>query len=541
MLLKTKVWVITVLSFIAVFSIMLVGLFTLRWASSEDNSARVYQLLTSTYSTVTQIEKQVADGILTDEVGKQVATQILRQNIYHDSEYVYVADENLDFVAAPLDPQIHGTSFHDFKDSHGKSVGNILLDAVTKHPNGIAEYEWSKKKPDGTSEDILSIARTSERWKWIVGTGIGFQEVDKRFWSTAKWQVILGLIAVLILSGIIYFAVRKLLIDLGEEPTELSRVSNEVASGNFDCAVNKVVHASSVYGTVVHMRTALREIISALSNVTKELRRETNSAESRSEEMEQAFRAQYEETDMAATSMTELSASATTVAESAQLAADATTQADQDGQRVRKIVDGSTQAIEQLATEVEGAAGVISDLGKDVDNIVSVLDVIRGIAEQTNLLALNAAIEAARAGDQGRGFAVVADEVRNLAKLTQDSTSEIQEMIERLQSGSQKAVHTMENAKTSSLETVSGAREASKGLGQIASAIQTITEMNHQIATAAQEQTTVSDDISHRINAISRSSQEAAQLAKENHKGTDVIANLANELDAEIGKLHSRQ
>jgi methyl-accepting chemotaxis protein len=285
------------------------------------------------------------------------------------------------------------------------------------------------------------------------------------------------------------------------------------------------------------MQIALRDTVYAMSNVTDKLRHETDSAETRSDEIENTFKTQSEETDIVATSMTELSTSATTVVDSAKSAVTSAIQADEDGNTVRAIVDGSSHDIENLANEIEGAAGVISDLGQDVDNIVSVLDVIRGIAEQTNLLALNAAIEAARAGEQGRGFAVVADEVRNLAALTQDSTSEIQQMTERLQAGSRRAVDTMENAKTSSLKTVSGARQAVEGLGQIATAIQTITEMNHQIVSSAQKQTTISDDISNRINFIAKSSIQASSLAKKNHKGTDALVSLTTDLDELIRRL----
>ncbi len=546
MSLKIKVRVITALTLIALLAMMLVGLFTLRQASSLDNKARVYQLLASTYATVSELEKAVTNGVLSEKQAKSLATNILRNNIYHKSEYVYVADENMNFIAAPLDPQLHGTSFHEFKDGNGKSVGNIILNEVSKQPTGIVEYAWTKKKPDGSIEDVLSIVRISDKWKWAVGTGIGFHEVNARFWSTAQWQVVLCLVIAAILSIIVYRSVKQLLLDLGSEPSELLQLTREVASGNFDSPVldNIVldnIEPNSVYAAVVKMRQALKSILRSISGAARELRSEAQNSDQRAGLIDKAVHSQSQETDMVATSITQMLSSATTVAESASNAADATNQADQDGNKVQQIVANSASATETLAEQIDEASVVIEHLGKDVDTIVSVLDVIRGIAEQTNLLALNAAIEAARAGDQGRGFAVVADEVRNLAKRTQDSTAEIQGMIERLQNGSQKAISSMNTAKSSSLETVTGAREAANSLKQIAVSLKTITEMNHQIATAAHEQTVVSEDIAKRINLIADNSQQAAALASENRQASDLISALANDLEVQVNQLQLKK
>ena len=131
MSLRIKIWILTGLIFIGLLGIMLIGLFTLRYTSTQDNSARVEELLDSTYATVIQMEGLAASGKLSDEQAKEYATQILRNNFYSKSEYVYVADEKLNFVATPLDPQLHGTSFHEFKDGYGKSVGDILHHAHT--------------------------------------------------------------------------------------------------------------------------------------------------------------------------------------------------------------------------------------------------------------------------------------------------------------------------------------------------------------------------------------------------------------------------
>jgi methyl-accepting chemotaxis protein len=151
------------------------------------------------------------------------------------------------------------------------------------------------------------------------------------------------------------------------------------------------------------------------------------------------------------------------------------------------VVEHTIESINRLADDVNRSAEVIASLGTDADQIGTVINVISSIAEQTNLLALNAAIEAARAGEQGRGFSVVADEVRTLATRTQQSTDEIQRMIERLQSGARNAVTEMQSSQAQSQDTIERADEARNSLQQITHSVSTITEMNTQIASAAEE------------------------------------------------------
>jgi len=534
MKLSLKVGALVALILLSFVMLMVVGLTTLRIASSTDNKNRVEQLFKSTYNIVTEIESYVAAGKMDEAQAKQLATLLLRENKYHKSEYVYVADENLNFIATPLDPELHGTSFHEFKDGNGRSVGKILENAVKRNPSGIAEYEWTQKQKDGSIEDKLSIAQQTPIWGWYVGTGIGFAEVEARFWSSAKWQVMICLALTAVLGVLLFLSTRKLLDDLGGEPTRVLRLVQKIASGDLTGSTtteNCQARADSIFGSMIQLRESMHKIIGSIDQSVTRLRQETHDAKQRSEEIDQTFDSQRAEIDMVATAMTQMSSSSQTVADSANAAAQSTVEADKQGEKAHNIVDSAVTSIESLANQIDQASSVITELGDDVSNIVSVLDVIRGIAEQTNLLALNAAIEAARAGDQGRGFAVVADEVRNLAKRTQDSTAEIQNMIERLESGSNRGVETMETSKTSSIGTVSQTQEAAQALTQVAQALSAITDMNNHIATAADEQNTVGDDISRRINMIAESSHDAAELAHSGKAATETLTLLSDELE----------
>ena len=357
--------------------------------------------------------------------------------------------------------------------------------------------------------------------------------MEARFWSNAKWQIFICLALTAGFGALLYWSMKRLLNDLGGEPKEVLKLVQKVTSGDLTTNDNpNNAQPDSIYGSTLQLSNSLAKIIGRLEKSVCQLREETQGANHRTEEIDNTFEAQKIEIDMVATAMTQMSSSSQTVADSAGAAAKSTNEADQQGIKAHDIVDEAVIAIETLADQIDEASVVITDLGNDVSNIVSVLDVIRGIADQTNLLALNAAIEAARAGEQGRGFAVVAEEVRNLAKRTQDSTEEIQNMIVRLESGSHRGVETMEKSKNSSEGTVVQTKEAAEALNQVAQALSSITEMNNHIATAADEQNQVGDDISRRINMIAESSHDAAELAHSGKDATQVLITLTDELEA---------
>ena len=216
----------------------------------------------------------------------------------------------------------------------------------------------------------------------------------------------------------------------------------------------------------------------------------------------EGMQVQFREIDQVATASNEMSATAHEVANSASNAANAAKGADQSARDGMSIIERSTRDINQLADEVSKAVTEVEALAVNSEQIGSVLEVIRSIAEQTNLLALNAAIEAARAGESGRGFAVVADEVRNLAKRTQDSVEEIRIVIERIQTGTRGVVATMHSSQTQAHNNAGQIQQAVQALGKISDAVTVISDMNLQIASAAEEQSAVAEEVNRNVSAI---------------------------------------
>lgn len=536
MKLKTQAYLLSAIILIALLALTATGLWTLRVASNLDNKARVTELFKSAYSILTEVEKMAVEGKMPEDEAKALATRLLRNNIYKDNEYVYVADENMIFVAAPLDPQLHGTSFHDFRDGDGNSVGQLILDVLGRKTGQIVEYTWTQKLPDGTIEEKHSIAEKTPHWNWVVGTGIGFNEANARFWSTAQWQLALCLaIAGAILGGLI-ISIRKMLNLLGGEPNDVREAVQAVAQGDIQTSFEYTAPKDSIYGAVQEMSQSLAKMVTNLDESMHALRSELSAVESRSNSIADLTMSQQQSTAMIATAMTEMASSANHVASSASDTAQNTDEADKQSQHTQSLIHSTVDNIQGLATQLNTASKAVADLDQDVNSIVKVLDVIGDIAEQTNLLALNAAIEAARAGEQGRGFAVVADEVRNLAGRTQDSTKEIQQMISNLQEGSRNAIHTMEICAETSESTVTESINASEALQQIVTALESITAMSQQIATAAAEQTQVSDDIAHRINLIEESGSQLNTVVTESQSSTQTLASLADELEGWVNK-----
>ena len=237
---------------------------------------------------------------------------------------------------------------------------------------------------------------------------------------------------------------------------------------------------------------------------------------------------QFREIDQVATASQEMSATAHDVANNAAQAADAARGADAAAREGLTIIDRTTLSIEQLASELNSAMGEVEALASSSEQIGSVLEVIRAIAEQTNLLALNAAIEAARAGEAGRGFAVVADEVRNLAKRTQDSVEEIRQVIENLQSGTRDVVGSMHSSHKQAQGSVEMVEQAVTALRRIGDAVTVINDMNLQIASAAEEQSAVAEEVNRNVSSIRDVTEALAGQADESARVSQSLNSLAN-------------
>jgi len=279
----------------------------------------------------------------------------------------------------------------------------------------------------------------------------------------------------------------------------------------------------------------IRELIERVGQTVGEVERQASRVQTVSADSNQTVSEQRGQIEQVATAMNEMSATAQGVATSAEAAVGSAESVNQETVNGRGLVAAQVGGIERLAAEIEQSVIVINQLASDSKAISQVLDVIKGVAEQTNLLALNAAIEAARAGEQGRGFAVVADEVRNLAKRTQQSTEEIEQMIGRLQGGVGAAVKTMHSSHAMAEDTVGRSAQVQQALENILAAVGVIVDQNQQIAAAAEEQTAVAHDIDRNIVAINEAGQRTAEGAGYTEQASRELTELVGRLQQLIG------
>jgi methyl-accepting chemotaxis protein len=279
---------------------------------------------------------------------------------------------------------------------------------------------------------------------------------------------------------------------------------------------------------------SLRNLIESIVNRSAQLAAAAEQTSAVTAQSTTAIEEQRNQVEQAASATTEMSSTSQSVLSSANEALSEIKHADDEAERVKQISAVGRQTIEQLADEVEAASQVINQLQQDSASIGGILDVIRGIAEQTNLLALNAAIEAARAGEQGRGFAVVADEVRTLASRTQESTSEIQTMIEALQTGAGKAVIVMDAGKAKATECVSQNEKADQALETITHAVHEAFDRSSQIATAAEEQSVVAHEISENLESIVTIAEQTTAGSQQTAASSSEVARLAEELQQSV-------
>ncbi|MFT0866820.1 methyl-accepting chemotaxis protein [Pseudomonas sp. CAM1A] len=484
------------------------------------------------------VEPIMVDGQFQGMAGADLSVNFIQDllnaadhQLYDGAGELALVSSNGRLVAYTRDPAKFGEKASDVLDSD--EAGTLSnLSGETLH------YEVDAGKDRIELYLPFKVANTDARWTLLLELPLSavMAEVNqlqqdlgeqRRTDITGMTLVGLGIAALGLL------VIWLLALGIARPLKQMVAMLDDIAQGEGDLTRRLHSDRADELGAIAKgFNTFLAKLQAMISQVVGSVQKVSDSSEHTADiaiRTNQGVHKQMAEIDQVATAVHEMTATAQDVARNATQAAQAASAADRAANQGLEIVRDTSSAISALASEIGRAVTVVQDLARDSENINAILVAIRAIAEQTNLLALNAAIEAARAGEQGRGFAVVADEVRNLAQKTQQATEEIQQMIQQLQQGTREVVKVMEDSQGKTDDSVLQASRAAEALESITQAVSVINDMNTQIASAAEEQSAVAEDINRNVINIGQVAGEVAGGADESSQASAELTKLAEQ------------
>ena len=449
----------------------------------------------------------------------------------------------VDAIREQLDAMLSAANGQDSSGTleEVESLVNDAIDAVTGS-DGVVQLHVSRlelrnqtERALGKSEEMAANA-VSELEQLLNLTNAKVKTLEEQVTSNVSFGTTLVVVIVLASLIIAFFTGYKTVNAITIPLKKVNDLLNIASSG--DLTHNLDDSSQDEFGQLAKncnkLILSLKELIRGINVRAEQLAAASEQTSAVTTQTTKSIQDQKAQIGLVATATTEMHSTSQMVSQNAEDTLLEIRNADQESNKVRDISLENKATIEVLARDVEDAAEVIHKLHQDSASIGSILDVIRGIADQTNLLALNAAIEAARAGEQGRGFAVVADEVRTLASRTQESTQEINAMIEVLQEGAEKAVSVMDQGKQQTARCVEQTELATQALDIISEAVKRAHDVSSQIEQSAREQNLVSQDISEKLETIVGIAEETTVGAQQTSESSEEVARLAEELQSSI-------
>ena len=466
----------------------------------------------------------------------------LRDIRFGSAGYFYIYDTKGISVFHAVKPEMQGKNFIDLKDTKGNKLIVGLLNAAQK---GDGIYSFYFQKP-GSSEQIEKIgyATMIPNSNWMIGTGAYVDDIEKviaNYSNKAEkalsekvmFTFMISIALIIVTAIIIYIAAVKMVRPIQRMADNL----NDIAKGEGDLTRRLEINGND---EIAQLGRSFNLFVDKLKNIITDISEATIGINQAGRDMDQQSRGiatqlkdHNNETEQVVSAVTEMSSTANEVASNTNQVAEATRAVSEDVNHAQSCVETSLTEVSALVEEINGAASSMNALTEQSQEINKVLSVIGAIADQTNLLALNAAIEAARAGEHGRGFAVVADEVRSLASRTQKSTLEINEMLGELHRLVELSAKAMSLSQERSVRSVDSSRAISDSLHSVTSGITSINDMSTQIATAATEQSSVTEEITrnvYQIQSIVNSLTEGSSEAEKISRGVLIEGNKLNQL-----------
>ena len=487
-------------------------------------------LVETTHSLINEHYEDFKSGKISEKEAKELSISNINSIRYDNGNYFWINDETPTMIVHPIKPALNGKNLSAVQDANGKYLFKALVaKAQESAEGGIVDYLWPKPGSENPV-DKVSFVKTFQPWGWVIGSGIYIDDV-KTSMLDFMTRLFIALLIITIFLMLVSFVIAKSIITPLNKTTEAFA---DLVQGEGDLTQRLPIKGKDEIAKLSHSFNEfiekVQEIIKEIQDSAKAVKHSSINLSSLSQKSLTSNEQQSAETAQIATASTEMVSTINEIADSATKAATLAEGANKEAQTSQTVVIESVQSVQDLSSEITSANKVIDELNEECSSIDSVLSVIKAIAEQTNLLALNAAIEAARAGEQGRGFAVVADEVRTLAGRTQVATLEINDIIEQLQSKANDAVIAISNSGNIANESVIQANKTRQSLDSISQAIMEISDANLHIATAAEEQSSVTREIDERVIAIAGLSDESTQLSSQISNSSDDVSELGVQL-----------
>jgi len=535
MSISRRLWLILV---VAVVMLLTLGLLMLRQIHGDLYQAKAQKtqhVVETAAGILTYYQGLEAAGTLSREAAQQQALNTVRGLRYDQNDYFWINDLGPKMIMHPANPKLDGQDLSGIRDPDGFALFNEMVTLAKAQGAGIIDYRWPKP---GASEPVekTSYIQLFKPWGWVIGSGVYIDDMQNEFMRQLRDASLLGLGIALIMTLLVALIARSISRPLQEAVDAMSMI----ASGESDLTRRLDTHGRdevTQLGEHFNRFTGkLQGVIGQLQGAAHALGQSAVDVGSNANQAQQHSEQQSAQMEQVATAINEVTYAVQDVARNAEQASSEMRDAQQRATQGQHSIHGSLQQIDQLSGTIDEAVQVIQTLASQSTRIGSVLEVIRSIAEQTNLLALNAAIEAARAGEQGRGFAVVADEVRLLAQRTQQSTAEIQSMIEHLQGQSEAAVKAIDASSAASRQTIEQANEAGVSLDAISQALHNLTALNASIASATLQQSHVVEEINRNVTETADLSRQTASAAQQSSNAGVALNQLREQLDRLLGQ-----
>ena len=547
--LKHKLLLLAILPLTLLLISLMASSYYLEYQNQQQNFVSFKTKLIADKESLLATEVEMGRQIISYELSKgskEDAKKALRDLTFGQDGYFFIYDtKGVSIFHALLGDAIEGQNKIAMTDPNGKKIVVGLLEQA-KQGGGAFYYDFQKPNTTGLVEK-MGYAAMVPGTDWMLGTGAYMDDIEAeltKYQATIQAHMNEKVTTLLLIA--LFWVVLTVFFALIAANNMVKPIQNmvqnldDIAKGEGDLTKRLEVHSNDEIGQLGNsfnvFVSKLHSIITNVADVTLDVKNSSNDINAQTLLIENQLLNHNHETELVATAITEMSATSQEVAQNTTQVAVSTQSATQDVANAQQCVDVSLEEVSKLMSEINQAAEQVNSLSEQSKKINSVLSVIGGIAEQTNLLALNAAIEAARAGEQGRGFAVVADEVRSLASRTQESTLEINEMLNELHTLVTAAVNAMVASQQSCNRSVESSRAISESLGAVTSSVTTINDMSTQIATAATEQSSVTEEINRNVFAIQEIVNELTRSIKTTSSVSHHLADRGESLGDLVGQ-----